>query len=746
MMLQQSEPTMAEKIAARQARQQLAEQFASAFEKPFKRPRASILYQFALLLAAVAMVSLVAIYLGLIGLTGYGVFLYAQNGLTIFTEKGSGIGKLIMYVTPILAGLAIIFFMIKPFLARRALEIPPRPLRREDEPVLFALLDGLCQAIRAPRPSLVQVDAEVNASASPHRGLFSLLRRRLTLTIGLPLAAGCTVGELTGVIAHEFGHFSQGSGMLLTYIVRSINHWFARVVYERDAWDEMLRNASRTGDLRVRVIFYAVRLVIWLLRRILWVLMHVARVVCSFTMRQMEFDADRYETRIGGSEQFIVTSNKIHLLSLANAKTLSDLGESLQEKRLGDDLPAMVAANLELLPEETREAFLAKVLAEKTGLFDTHPATRARIRSAQKEKAAGLFHDERPAAILFSDFADLCRQVTIDFYGSRLGPAVAQCQILPTRELLGEQSQQVDTYKAISSFCHGLISPTRPLGLDPASLGAPADPRAVAHALKSDREAFAALSAAARQHLKGFGEARGSLAQADVVELLWKSQIKFSPGELGLKRATPPEIQQLRTRAEAECEAAEMAVAPVEDLLRRRLCGALRLLHTPQMCQRIPEAPELLRTAEQVAAALDVYAQAFPLMREVHQHLAIVRMLLERLEGKQEVKMNVWEEIQHAGRRLADKMEMLRSFLQAARYPFTHGEGDVSLAHYALDKFPDRDNPADVFHCGDAMFDRLTTFYGRAVGTLAITAEKVEQTLGLPPLPTPARGAKEDEG
>lgn len=52
------------------------------------------------------------------------------------------------------------------------------------------------------------------------------------LTIGLPLVAGLSLQQLAGVLAHEFGHFSQGAGMRLTYIVRSINAWFLRVVYE----------------------------------------------------------------------------------------------------------------------------------------------------------------------------------------------------------------------------------------------------------------------------------------------------------------------------------------------------------------------------------------------------------------------------------------------------------------------------------------------------------------------------------
>jgi Zn-dependent protease with chaperone function len=35
----------------------------------------------------------------------------------------------------------------------------------------------------------------------------------LVLVIGLPLAAGMSMRQVAGVLAHEFGHFAQGAGM-----------------------------------------------------------------------------------------------------------------------------------------------------------------------------------------------------------------------------------------------------------------------------------------------------------------------------------------------------------------------------------------------------------------------------------------------------------------------------------------------------------------------------------------------------
>jgi len=92
---------------------------------------------------------------------------------------------------------------------------------------LFEFVDQLCDLVgRARGPRKIKVDCQVNASAGFAGGMFSLLGHNLVLTIGLPLAAGLNLRQLTGVLAHEFGHFAQGTAMRVSYIVRSINGWF----------------------------------------------------------------------------------------------------------------------------------------------------------------------------------------------------------------------------------------------------------------------------------------------------------------------------------------------------------------------------------------------------------------------------------------------------------------------------------------------------------------------------------------
>ena len=141
----------------------------------------------------------------------------------------------------------------------------------------------------------IEVDNQMNASAGFDAGMFKLVRNRLVLTIGVPLVAGLDTSQFAGVLAHEFGHFTQGAGLRVTYIVRSINFWFVRVVYERDAWDQWLEETASELDFRIGWILQLARVAVFLSRRILWFLMMIGHIVSGFMMRQMEYHADAHE-------------------------------------------------------------------------------------------------------------------------------------------------------------------------------------------------------------------------------------------------------------------------------------------------------------------------------------------------------------------------------------------------------------------------------------------------------------------
>jgi Zn-dependent protease with chaperone function len=284
------------------------------------------------------------------------------------------------------------------------------------------------------------LDCQVNASAGFGSLLGAVTGQNLVLTIGLPLIAGLKVEQLAGVIAHELGHFSQGTGMRLSYFVRSINGWFARVVYERDNWDETLVQWSEESD-RLALVFLLARFCVWLTRWLLWVLMLIGHAISCFLLRHMEYDADRKMAQVVGSETFQATAQQIAIMSVAEGICFDLAAHSWHKnQRLPDDLSALLRSLAENLPPQVRQQLEKSLRQTKTGLFDTHPSEGERRANARRENAPGIFHLDRPATELISDFVKLSRAITLDFYRLVFGKRVRLGNLVPSSILLADSS------------------------------------------------------------------------------------------------------------------------------------------------------------------------------------------------------------------------------------------------------------------------------------------------------------------
>jgi Zn-dependent protease with chaperone function len=161
---------------------------------------------------------------------------------------------------------------------------------------------------------------------------------------------------LAGVIAHEFGHFAQGTGMRITYLIRTIIHFFYRVVYDRDNLDARIEQASEKADYRIRLFIYLSRLMIGISRFILEKVSYVGMLVGMYTMRQMEFDADRYETRLVGSDQFSRTAHCMRTLGLAWYEADQIAAHCFgEDKTLPDNFGTLMRFALQKMPPDVLE-------------------------------------------------------------------------------------------------------------------------------------------------------------------------------------------------------------------------------------------------------------------------------------------------------------------------------------------------------------------------------------------------------
>lgn len=377
-------------------------------------------YKAVLSVVAFIMVLLPLIYLGIVAIAAYGVYFFAHDPLNFLTARDSFLWSLVFYLTPIVVNALIVVFMVKPFFVRLNKQSFGIEIKREDEPVLFDLIDLVCEKVNAQRPKRVLINNEVNAAAKFADGVPSFIRGDLELVIGMPLVSTMKVSELGGILAHEFGHFSQGAGMRVSFIVRTISSWFFRVVFDRDKWDDKLRDWSMGGHFASMLIFALSRLGIWVSRLILHGLMIIGNFFSSVMLRQMEFDADRYEIRFAGTNNFVGTTKRLQLVNWGMATIHQNIFENFSNKKLNNSIPVYLNTKIKNADKKLFFEIEKNINESKTGFFDTHPSDKARIDSALKENAVGIFELNASARDLFKNFEKASTDVTIHFYKSLL--------------------------------------------------------------------------------------------------------------------------------------------------------------------------------------------------------------------------------------------------------------------------------------------------------------------------------------
>lgn len=404
-----------------------AAELINALREPVRRTPVSFFYQLGLVLVTMMMVILPLIYVAMVGAAAHGVYYYATHFAFMLSSTSGGgrlyLLKLLLYLTPLFVGIVLVFFMIKPLFARRAPRAQPLALDPGINSTLYAFIARICETVGAPMPRRIDLNCDLNAAAGFRRGMWSLLGNDLVLTIGLPLVANLNLREFAGVMAHEFGHFTQGFGMRLSYVIRSVNGWFARVVYERDAWDVVLTEwAEEAEDWRIMLVVSCARLGVWCSRLLLMLLMFIGHGVSCFLLRQMEYDADSYEIKLAGSEAAEATIKRLNVLGEALGRSYKEMRSTWNtSKKLPENFPAYLAHQEAALPSQVRTKIEDTVGLARTGLFDTHPSDGDRIRRARRAGEPGVFHLEVPATVLFSHFDVVAKQVTLLHYNDDIG-------------------------------------------------------------------------------------------------------------------------------------------------------------------------------------------------------------------------------------------------------------------------------------------------------------------------------------
>ncbi|MCA6069445.1 M48 family metallopeptidase [Chryseobacterium sp. RG1] len=271
----------------------------------FKKKTKAAVFSIAIFVFVYILLFLFTIALAL-GCIAGGIAIIAAKPMFITLMLGAGLAG---------TGLFVFFFIIK-FLFKKHINDRSdlTEIRRNDEPELFGMIDEIVKEAGTNAPKKVYLSYDVNASVFYDSSFWSMfLPIQKNLTIGMGLINTTTKQELKAILSHEFGHFSQRSMKVGSYVY-NVNQIIFNLVNDDESYRnsvEKFANISGYFSIFAALAFFFTGKIKWILVK-MYNFVNIRHMALS---REMEFHADEVAANIAGS---LALEESLLRLELAN--------------------------------------------------------------------------------------------------------------------------------------------------------------------------------------------------------------------------------------------------------------------------------------------------------------------------------------------------------------------------------------------------------------------------------------------
>lgn len=347
-------------------------------------------------------------------------------------------------------------------------------ITQQDEPELFRLIDEIVKEVGTHFPKKVYLSTDVNASVFYDSSFWSMiLPIRKNLQIGLGLVNSVTKSELKAILSHEFGHFSQRTMKVGSYVY-NVNQVIFNMLYDNDSYSKIIHGwANVTGYFSIFAIL-AVRII----EAIQWILKKLYAIVNKRYMglsREMEFHADEIAAGVTG---YLPLKTSLLRLSFADHAFNSVLGfydgqveKSIRSANIykeqsfvmhffASESKVPVVHNFpEITIEEVNKYNKSKLVIKDQ--WASHPSTEDRIKRLELLPEAHHIIDNTPASGFFSNMDKLAETLTNKIFEQVNYPGEVSSNTLDNFIVQFEANFKNNTFSPVYNGYYDNKSPVR---------------------------------------------------------------------------------------------------------------------------------------------------------------------------------------------------------------------------------------------------------------------------------------------
>jgi Zn-dependent protease with chaperone function len=323
-------------------------------------------------------------------------------------------------------GVLVLFFLLKfIFKSHKIDRSHLTEIKQKDEPKLFKMIDDIVKEVGTNFPKKVYLSSDVNAAVFYDSSFWSMFFPvKKNLQIGLGLVNTVTQSELKAILSHEFGHFSQKTMKVGSYVY-NVNQVIFNLLFDNESYDNLMQKwANASGYFSIFVI-----IAIKIIEGIKWVLKQIYGVVNkSYTAlsREMEFHADEIAANVTGYEPLKTSLLRLSLADHSLSTVLSFFDKKISENQKSDNIykdhlfvtnflaqdnNIKITNNLPQISENELNKFNKSKLVIKDQ-WASHPSTEDRISMLEKTGLSNTNLNNEPANILFTDIEKIQIEIT----------------------------------------------------------------------------------------------------------------------------------------------------------------------------------------------------------------------------------------------------------------------------------------------------------------------------------------------
>lgn len=328
-------------------------------------------------------------------------------------------------------GILILIFLFKFLFSKKEVDRSHLvEITENEEPKLFKLIHEIVQEVDTQFPKKVYLSSEVNACVFYDSSFWSMfLPVKKNLQIGMGLVNSVSDIEFKAILAHEFGHFSQRSMKVGSYVY-NVNQIIFNMLYENDSYNSLIKS---WGGVNAYFTFF-VSLAVKIVEGIQWVLKQVYEVVNTNYLkmsREMEFHADEVAANVTGSSPLITSLLRLDLASHSYNAVLDYYTTKVPDAIVTDNLYPQQQFVMNFLAQKSKLPIdnnlplvnidhLSRYNKSKLKLnnqLSTHPSTEDRVAQLNHLNIVKEGKPILPARNLFSDSYQLEAKFTDKLFG-----------------------------------------------------------------------------------------------------------------------------------------------------------------------------------------------------------------------------------------------------------------------------------------------------------------------------------------